>query len=135
VTWVPWLERAAVMRAYAGHDAFLFPSLHDSSGNAVLEALSSGLPVVCIAAGGPAVLADPSCAFLVPPGTPGETVNALADALARLADDTVLARSMVDAAVRRARQDFSWDRQVARMEQLYHAALPAPAAQGAQAAR
>lgn len=135
VTWIPWLERAAVMRAYAGHDAFLFPSLHDSSGNAVLEALASGLPVVCIATGGPAVLADASCAFLVPPGKPGETVEALAAALARLADDNVLARSMFEAAVLRARQQFSWDRQVARMEQLYRSALPAPPARGAEATR
>jgi glycosyltransferase involved in cell wall biosynthesis len=127
VNWIPWLERAAIMRAYAGHDAFLFPSLHDSSGNAMLDALSCGLPVVCIDTGGPAVLADPSCAILVPPGAPRQTVEGLAAALARLADDAPLVRSMVEAGVLRARQQFGWDHQIARMEQHYRAACEPPA--------
>jgi glycosyltransferase involved in cell wall biosynthesis len=127
VEWIPWMEHSAVMGAYADHDAFLFPSLHDSSG-AMLEALSSGLPVVCLATGGPAALADPSCALLVPPGRPAETVEALAGALARLADDTALARALVEAAARRTRDEFAWHRQIARMEGLYRVALP-----GAQA--
>ena len=39
---------------YQTHDLFVYPSLHDSSGNVVLEALSFGLPVVCLDLGGPA---------------------------------------------------------------------------------
>ena len=133
VSWIPQLDRAGVMRAYAGHDAFLYPSLHESSADAVLDALSRGLPVVAIAAGGPAALADSPCALLVPPGEPGETVAALAGALARIAEDTALARSMVDAAVRRARQHYGRDREVARMEQLYRTALRVPPSGGAEA--
>jgi glycosyltransferase involved in cell wall biosynthesis len=108
------------MRAYLRHDAFLFPSLHDSSGNVVLEALSSGLPVVCLDAGGPALLVDPSCGFKVRPGAPQQVVEDLARALAALADDRRLARSMGQAAFHRAREHFSWTHQVSRMERLYH---------------
>jgi glycosyltransferase involved in cell wall biosynthesis len=83
--------------------------------------------VVCIDTGGPAVLADPSCAILVPPGAPRQTVEGLAAALARLADDAPLVRSMVEAGVLRARQQFGWDHQIARMEQHYRAACEPPA--------
>ncbi|MGH8640268.1 MAG: glycosyltransferase family 4 protein [Burkholderiales bacterium] len=119
VNWVPRLEQAAVMRAYLRHDALLFPSLHDSSGNVVLEALSSGLPVVCLDAGGPALLVDTSCGFKVRPGAPQQVVEDLARSLAMLADDHRLIRSMGEAAVYRAREHFSWAHQVSRMEQLY----------------
>ena len=113
------------MQAYSRHDALLFPSLHDSSGNVVLEAMSRGLPVVCLAAGGPAVLVDAASGFRVAPGEPSEVVDALGAALAKLAGDAVLARAMSEAAVRRAQRDFSWTRQIARMEAYYRLACEA----------
>jgi glycosyltransferase involved in cell wall biosynthesis len=128
VTWIPHLELTAVMRAYSRHDVFLFPSLHDSSGNVVLEALSCGLPVVCLDAGGPAVLVDPSCGFKVRPGAPVQVVEDLARALDALAQDPALLRAMGQAAAIRAREKFSWARQVLSMEQLY---LAVCAGQGA----
>jgi glycosyltransferase involved in cell wall biosynthesis len=121
VTWISHLELPAVMRAYSRHDVFLFPSLHDSSGNVVLEALSCGLPVVCLDAGGPAVLVDPSCGFKVRPGAPAQVIEDLARALDALAQDPALLRAMGQAASERARDKFSWTRQVVRMEQLYRA--------------
>jgi glycosyltransferase involved in cell wall biosynthesis len=135
VTWIPWMERADVLQAYARHDAFLFPSLHDSSGNAVLEALSCGLPVVCLDVGGPAVLVDAGCGFRVPPRRPEEAVQGLTEALATLAADRPLAAAMGRAAAVRAQEHFSWQRQVARIEHVYFAVCGAaspspPAARG-----
>ncbi|MDA8110378.1 MAG: glycosyltransferase family 4 protein [Betaproteobacteria bacterium] len=130
ITWVPWIERAAVMRAYVEHDAFLFPSLHDSSGNAVLEALSCGLPVICLDTGGPAVLVDGSCGFRVPAGRPERTVAGLAQALCALAADAELARRMAGGALRRAHGHFSWEQQAARMERLYRTVIAAAAVAG-----
>ena len=121
VTWIPHMERAGVMQAYLRHDAFLFPSLHDSSGNVVLEALSCGLPVVCLDAGGPAVLVDPSCGFKVRPGEPSQVVEDLARAMFALATQPGLAEAMGEAALRHAHEHYSWTRQVLRMEQLYRA--------------
>jgi glycosyltransferase involved in cell wall biosynthesis len=38
-------------------DVFLFPSLHDDCGWVVAEAVSAGLPVICVDRGGPPLLA------------------------------------------------------------------------------
>lgn len=129
VRWISQLPHEAVLRAYADHDALLFPSMHDSSGNAVLEALSAGLPVVCLDAGGPAVLVDASCGFKVRPDEPRQVVDDLAHALATLAENPTIAQALGEGAWRRAREHFSWSGQVSRMERLYLAVCAKPRAE------
>jgi len=51
---IPWIQQDELRKFYSTSCAMVFPSLHDSSGNVVLEALSFGLPVVCLDCGGPA---------------------------------------------------------------------------------
>jgi glycosyltransferase involved in cell wall biosynthesis len=119
VTWIRWLERDAVLQVYPRHDVFLYPSLHDSSGNAVLEALAAGLPVVCLKLGGPGELVDGSCGVRVFAGKTAQVVRGLGRALVALADEPRLLRRMSDSAMRRARSQFSWARQIERMEALY----------------
>lgn len=61
IDWIPWLSQTELAKIYAAHGVLLFPSLHDSGGQVVLEALSHGLPVVCLKLGGPGVIVDDSC--------------------------------------------------------------------------
>lgn len=114
VEWISWLPRAEVMGYYENYDAFLFPSLHDSSGNVVLESLSKGLPVVCFDLGGPAVIADSSCGYIV--STVGKdeegAVRGMADALIQLASDPEKQRRLAEGALTRARA-FRWANVVA----------------------
>jgi len=51
-----WLEGDLLAAAYASADLFLFCSQTDTFGQVLLEAQASGLPVVAVAAGGPAEL-------------------------------------------------------------------------------
>ena len=76
-----WLEGDALARAYADADLFLFCSQTDTFGQVVLEAQASGLPVVAVAAGGPAeLIASGRTGVLCPP-----RASAIADAVAGLA--------------------------------------------------
>lgn len=52
------LRGEALARAYASMDVFLFPSSTDTFGNAVLEALASGVPAVVMDRGGPKYLVE-----------------------------------------------------------------------------
>lgn len=107
--WISWTPREEVMEYYARHDCFLFPSLHDSSGNVVLESLSKGLPVVCLDLGGPRVIADSSCGFVVSTAGKDESgvVAGITEALVRLAEDTDLRECLAEGALRRA-EAFRW---------------------------
>jgi glycosyltransferase involved in cell wall biosynthesis len=77
--WVPRSEVETIMRAEA--DVFLLPSLHDEGSAAVVEALFSGLPVVCLRLGGPAVLVGEAGVLVPPDLPPGQIVARIARAL------------------------------------------------------
>jgi len=58
VSWVPWMPREELIREYPQFDLFTFPSLHDSGGMAVLEAMALGL-------GGPGINVNNSCGRVI----------------------------------------------------------------------
>jgi glycosyltransferase involved in cell wall biosynthesis len=54
--WLPRSEVQRLMQEEAG--VFLFPSLHDDSPWAIVEALAADLPILCLNRGGPPLLGD-----------------------------------------------------------------------------
>jgi glycosyltransferase involved in cell wall biosynthesis len=59
VDWLGWLKHEQVLRRVAEADVFLFPSLREEAGAVIAEARAVGLPIVCLARGGPQLLAGP----------------------------------------------------------------------------
>lgn len=56
ITIIDWIAQKDLLQYYQSSTAMIFPSLHDSSGNVVLEALSTGLPTFTLDCGGPATI-------------------------------------------------------------------------------
>jgi glycosyltransferase involved in cell wall biosynthesis len=112
------LEGAALSRAYASADVFLFPSETETFGNVTLEALASGLPAVCAAATGSGqIVEDGVSGFLAP-------AAALVAPLARLVGDPGL-RAAMGAAARARAETFGWDAALGLLEGCYRDALAA----------
>lgn len=113
IKWIPWMDQSAVMQAYEDHDIFLFPSLHDSSGNVVLEALAHGLPVICLDLGGPGVLVDERCGLTIATAGKGEqdVILALAAAMRKLFENQGL-RASLAAGTRACAEEHTWGKLV-----------------------
>jgi glycosyltransferase involved in cell wall biosynthesis len=113
VDWLARVEHARMADVYRAHDVLLFPSLHDSGGQVVLEALAYGRPVVCLDLGGPGRIVNRSCGRVI--ATAGrsraQVVHDLADALQELATSAPLRQRLGAGAQERAR-DFAWDKLV-----------------------
>ncbi|WIV49744.1 glycosyltransferase family 4 protein [Marivivens sp. LCG002] len=66
INWKEWVSKSELTRIYDDHDVLLFTSLHDSSGNVIMEALSRGLPVCSLDLGGPGALLSDDVGWLIP---------------------------------------------------------------------
>lgn len=111
--------------AYASSDVFLFPSETETFGNVTLEAMASGLPVVCADAAGSHSLVEPERTGLLCP--PRDT-DAFTDAVRRLAVDAGLRRAL-GAAGRDAARQYDWSPVLARMV-TYYAGVIRPSVSG-----
>jgi glycosyltransferase involved in cell wall biosynthesis len=115
VAWKGWVPREQVLGMYREHTAFLFPSLHDSGGTVIMEALSQGLPVICLDTGGPGAMLPPSCGFKIPveDRSQAEVVSDLAAAMQQLAGNPDLRSEMAQRALQAAKEN-TWSQVVSR---------------------
>ncbi len=112
------LRGQPLARAYANMDAFVFPSHTDTFGNAVLEALASGVPAIVTPDGGPArIVRDGQTGFIRPD-------EEFAAAVAALAGDADLHQSMRVQA-RSYALSASWDAVFESIYAQYDAVLAA----------
>ncbi len=113
-----WLSGAELARAYADADAFLFPSQTDTYGQVVVEAQASGVPVVAVAAGGPADLIEHGRSGLLAEPDPAE----VAAKLVRLSENRALRARLAGGGIAAARER-TWKRSLAQLADGYSIAL------------
>jgi glycosyltransferase involved in cell wall biosynthesis len=104
VRWPGWIEQEELAGFYAMADALLLPSLFESCGLPVLEAMAAGTPVVTADRYGTHELAE-GAAMLVNP----ESVDSIADGIRRVMEDTQLRMRLIAAGEERSRP-FEWRR-------------------------
>lgn len=97
----------------------LFPSVRDTSGNAILEAMACRCPVICFNHQGAAEMTDDGCAFRIEPRSMQAATVAIGEALRQLHADDSLVERMGSHGRERALRDFTWSAKVAAMEQIY----------------
>ncbi len=109
IDWVGWLDIKESARIYSECDILLFPSLHDSGGMVVLEAMAHGLPVICLNIGGPGVMVDNSCGRVIEVDGLNEVAvsHALAEALKELSGDQQLWKQLSDGALKKS-AEYNW---------------------------
>lgn len=87
-------------------DVFVRPSRSEGMGNAFVEALAAGLPVIGTLVGGiPDIIDQGVTGLMVPPDDP----EALAQAMRSLLDDPALGRRMAERGRRMVGERFSWE--------------------------
>lgn len=112
------LDRDAMANAYRAADIAINPSLVDNMPNSVLEALSSGTPVVSTHVGGvPFIVTDQQTALLIPPQSP----DLMAQAILRLIEDEALSNKLINNGLAHVQQ-FTWQQVWPRLAAIYRAA-------------
>ena len=110
-------------RFYASGDLFVLPanSRAEAFGKVLQEAMAAGLPCITtkLGTGTSFVVQNSGTGLIVPPQQP----EALAEAIQRLAAQPELCQQMGQAGQERARQEFSLEQMVARVQRVYTAVL------------
>jgi glycosyltransferase involved in cell wall biosynthesis len=121
-TWHGRVWRDEAIRGLRRAHLLVITSLKDLTSTVTVEALASGVPVVCPDHCGFADVVTRECGVKLPIGTPGEFERALADTIAELAGNEARRRRLAAGALERAR-DFSWEHKAEAIERVYREAL------------
>jgi glycosyltransferase involved in cell wall biosynthesis len=108
VKFINWMNRDELMCLFKKSSAFVFPS-HEGAGMVVAEALSFGLPVLCLDNCGPGEFIDKGCGIAVSYKNYSQTVKELSLGISDLFNSPELLKRMSINARKRFEEKFNWD--------------------------
>lgn len=103
-----------IVKFYQESDIFLFTSVRDSSGNVVLEAMSQGLPIICLDHQGVKEIVDERCGIKINPKEKN-IPKKLADAIQLLIDEDELRLLLGSNAKKNVLEKYTWDSKILKV--------------------
>ena len=118
IRFIEWMPQVELADLYRQSNLFLFPS-HEGARMVIPEALSYGIPIICLDNAGPGESITEACGIAVPISTYDTTVKGLASALNELYSDPFRLKRMSLAARKRFETWFDWQTKARHMNQWY----------------
>jgi glycosyltransferase involved in cell wall biosynthesis len=116
--WHGALPHDEALKVIDGCDCMLFSSVQDATSTVVMEALMTGLPVICHDACGFGAVIDETCGIKVPLVSPSFSKQALAGALIQLGTDSSRLTRLRQGAIARA-NELAWDKKAQMVVGVY----------------
>jgi len=113
------VSQARVISELQRSDVYLFPSLKEGGVWSLMEAMSTGLPVVCVNTSGMAIITDESSAIRVDPISQEHMIEGFTEALVELSRSPERRLQLGQNARRRIEQHFRWDHKADFMRDLF----------------
>lgn len=113
------LKYEQVQKLYEKSTAFVFPSLRETTGTVIIEAMAHGIPVICLKQGGGALIINEDTGFLIPVDNREKCIEYFKNAMLECIRNPSKAEKMGKNARNRVVTEFSWEKKVLNMEQTY----------------
>ena len=120
--WYGWVERQKAIEIMNTGHIFCITSISDLTSTVTLEALSYGLPIICLDHCGFAHVVNNTCGIKIPITSPKEAIISFKEAIERLYFDEDLRQQLAAGALMRAR-DFSWEGKIENLNAIYNSLL------------
>ena len=118
-TWHGWLKLNSAQNIMAHAHLYVISSLHDLTSTVLLEALTMGLPIICLDHCGFTNVVNEQCGIKISTHIPyNEILNSFADAIIKIYNDEQYRYQLAINAIKRA-QDFSWDKKIILLNNIY----------------
>ena len=110
IHWIPWIENKEVLNKINESDVLLFPSLRDSGGMVIFEAMAAGKPCIVINNGGPGQIITNECGYSIPLNNSYDvTIEKIYNAMKVLIEDKSTYRKLSKNS-RKIIKYFSWSK-------------------------
>jgi len=123
VTFIDWIDRKDLDQYFANASIFLFPS-HEGAGMVVPEALSFGVPVVCLDNIGPGEFIDKRCGIKINSTKRDLAVPALSEKLNLLYRNHTYLKLLSYGAKEHFKNKFTWERKGNVITEVYSHIIP-----------
>jgi len=114
-----WVPRSETARYYREAGVFVYPSVRESTGAVILEAMASGLPVIAPDWVGPPMFLGGGCGVLVPPTNPKQLEDDILATLRSFLRDPARARDIGRKARQRVQSEWLWEQKGRILTDLY----------------
>lgn len=118
VIFVDEVTRTEVISMLRESDLFLFPSLREGASWSLMEAMSVGLPSICLNWAGMQVTTDDTCAIRLPVTDSNQLSRDIAAAIMQFVENPSKLREMGAAARERIQNEFSWSSKGVFMKEI-----------------
>ena len=119
ITFAGWVQHSGLQELLAEADVLAFPSIREFGGGVALEAMASGVVPIVMNYGGPGELVTSKTGFLVEMGTRADIINGFRQILADLAANPSKIETKAGPAMRRAREQFTWEAKAKQVLAVY----------------
>lgn len=113
------LTLEASIKLIGSCQVYVVPSLRECGGNAILEVMAMGLPLIAANWAGPGLFVNASCGILVEPSSRQGFIDGLAEAMLRLAEAPELRHKLGQGSAKRVTESyFDWDSKTDRILEI-----------------
>jgi glycosyltransferase involved in cell wall biosynthesis len=109
ITFVGKKDRVALLELLSASDVFLFPSLKEGGSWSLMEAMGTGLPVICLDSSGMHIITDDECSVRIKVASVAESIEAYTEAIDYMVDNYAERVKLGKKARERILSDFNWN--------------------------
>lgn len=109
-----------MQRRYMESDVYILPSLRETTGTAVLEAMANKLPVICLNQNGAKHIVESDAGILIDVISHDQVIEDMAKALDRLVEDEKSRIEMGNRGYEKLREKYTWSKRAEMMSGVYN---------------
>jgi len=117
--WYGWVDKELVNQVYSSTHVLCITSISDLTSTVTLEALSMGLPVICLDHCGFSHVVNNSCGIKINVSTPNKAATDFSKALIKINEDENFRQNLCQGALLRCK-DFSWGSKINKLNSIYN---------------